>query len=61
VAGLLGQLGGQAVTILTLVRLLLLHFQTFAYYRDALKSHYYERRRELENQLEFESDWKPEL
>jgi len=50
VAALLGQLGGQAVTILTLVRLLLLHFQTFAYYRDALKSHYYERRRELENQ-----------
>ena len=42
---ILGTVGGQAVSLVALVRLLILgHYQNFAYQRDALKSNYYDVR-----------------
>mmetsp|Transcript_2114 Transcript_2114/g.3024 ORF Transcript_2114/g.3024 Transcript_2114/m.3024 type:complete len:150 (+) Transcript_2114:442-891(+) len=60
--GVLGDVGGQAISILAIVAFLLQHYQTFAYYRDALKSHYYEKKRATDGSDDrFEADWHEEV
>lgn len=57
--GALGQVGAQAFTVIAIVYSIINNYQTFSYYMDALRSLYYERRRQADDK--FENEWRPLL
>jgi len=56
----LGNVGGQAISILAIAGLFLSHYQRFSYYSDALKSLYYKRENEI-GEEQIDGDWHSEL
>ena len=59
---MIGLVGSQALTIFAIIAFLLAPYQTFAYYSDALKSHYFERVKAQDGSDDvFQSDWHDEV